>query len=132
MNILAIDYGTKRVGLSWSDTTLGVILPFGVVEKPSLKEKVRELKKILDKENIQRIVVGFPLGLKGEENKNTERVKKFVFELQKNIDIEIEYQDERFSSIGADELGGGVSRDERAAMLILEGYLQRIKKLKGK
>lgn len=128
MNILAIDYGSKRVGLAWADTSLGVILPFGLIEKSSLKEKVKELTEILSKEKIHQIVVGFPIGLNGKENANTERVKKFVFELQKHTDAPVEYYDERYSSYAADAAGAGVSRDERAAMIILEGFLQRKKK----
>lgn len=130
MNILALDYGSKRIGLAWTDTTLGVILPFGVIEKDSLKEKIKEMKDLIAKEKIDRFVVGFPINLRGEENANTERVKKFVYELQKHTDKPIEYFDERYSSYGADAAGGGVSRDERAAMIILESYLDRMKKKK--
>lgn len=130
MNILAIDYGSKRIGLAWTDTSLGVILPFGFIEKPSLKEKIKELEQVISKENIHQIVVGFPIGLNGKENFNTERVKKFVFELQKFTAVPIEYYDERFSSYAADATGDGVSRDERAAMIILESFLQSKKKKK--
>lgn len=130
MNILALDYGSKRIGLAWSDTTLGVILPFGVVEKPNVKAKVKELIELIEKERIDRIIVGYPLSLNGKENANTERIKKFVFELQKSTKIDVEYYDERFSSYGADAVGEGVSRDERSAMIILESYLQRQKRKK--
>ncbi len=130
MNILAIDYGSKRIGLAWTDSSLGVILPFGLVEKPSLKDKVKELAEIIAKEKAQKVIVGFPLGLNGKENANTERVKKFVFDLQKLIKAPVEYHDERFSSYAADAAGAGVSRDERAAMIILEGYLESRKKNK--
>lgn len=125
MNILSIDYGTKRLGLAWSDTALGVILPYGLVEKTLLHEKTKEVAGLLKSERIHKVVVGYPLGLDGKENANTERVKKFVFELQKLTDLPIEYFDERFTSFGADKMGEGVSRDERAAMLILDGYLNR-------
>ena len=128
MSILAIDYGSKRVGLAWTDTSLGVILPFGFVEKPSLKEKIGELAAILAKEKVNKIIVGFPLGLNGKENANTERVKKFVFELQKHTGVPVQFFDERFSSYAADATGEGVSRDERSAMIILESFLQSKKK----
>ncbi len=128
MNILAIDYGTKRLGLAWSDTTLGVVLPYGVVEGDTLPRKITAFVNLLKKERIDKIVVGFPFGIDGKENKNTERVQKFVYELQKHITIPIDYQDERFSSYGADSMGEGVSRDERSAMFILEGYLQKNKR----
>ena len=124
MHILGIDYGTKRIGLAWSDTTLGVVLPYGVVEAKNQELGVRNLVKFLRTENINKIVVGFPLGLNGKENANTKRIKEFVFALQQEIDIPIEYYDERFSSQAADALGGGVSRDEKSAMVILDGYLE--------
>ncbi len=128
MHILAIDYGTKRLGLAWADTTLSVVLPYGLIEKESLAAKIADLSKLINEEKIDQIIVGFPLTLKGAEGSNTERVKKFVFELQKSITAPVEYFDERFSSQAADAVGGGVSRDERSAMVILEGYLKRNKK----
>jgi putative Holliday junction resolvase len=127
MNILAIDYGSKNIGLAWVDTFLGVVLPFGTVQQPSLREKIKELVEIISKERLDQIVVGFPVDRNGVENKNTERVKKFVFELQQKIKVPIEYFDERFTSQAADSLGDGVSRDERSAMIILEGHLERKK-----
>jgi putative Holliday junction resolvase len=128
MNILAIDFGTKRIGLAWADTTLGVVLPYGLIEQESMAKKVSELVALLKKEHIDQIIIGFPLNLKGGENKNTERIKRFVFDLQKETTIPVEYVDERFSSFGADSIGDGVSRDERSAMFILEGYLDKRKR----
>lgn len=128
MNILAIDYGSKRLGLAWTDTALGVILPYGLVEQTLLHEKTKEVAGLLKSERIHKVVVGYPVGLDGKENANTERVKKFVFELQKLTDLPIEYFDERFTSFGADNMGEGVSRDERAAMLILQGFLDSKKR----
>lgn len=127
MHILAIDFGTKRLGLAWADTTLGVVLPYGLIEEEKMDAKVRALSKLINKEKITQVVVGFPLSLKSQENKNTERIKKFVFELQKYITANIDYFDERFSSQAADAVGEGVSRDERSAMVILEGYLHKQK-----
>lgn len=127
MNILSIDYGSKRIGLAWVDTNLGVILPFGIVEKKTVSEKIKELVEIIEKERLDLIVVGFPVDRNGKENTNTERVKKMVFELQKKVKLPIEYFDERFTSQAADAKGGGVSRDEQSAMIILEGFLERKK-----
>lgn len=124
MHLLAIDYGSRRIGLAWSDTTLGVVLPYGLIEEKNEKEKVKALSDLINQEKINKVIVGFPMGLDGKENKNTERVKKFFFELQKYITAPLEFFDERFSSAAADALGGGVSRDEKSAMVILEGYLE--------
>ncbi len=127
MFVLGIDYGTKRIGLAWSDTTLGVVLPYGLIEAKTDSARIKNLADLINKEKIDKAVVGFPAGLNGQETKNTERVKEFVFELQKHTAVPIEFFDERFSSQAADALGAGVSRDEKSAMIILEGYLQKKK-----
>ena len=117
MKILGVDYGTKNIGLAWSDTTLGVVLPFGIVKT------IPSLIKLIKEEKVSKVVVGFPVGLNGKENANTKRVQEAGFEIQKATGLTVEYFDERFSSQAADAMGGGVSRDEKSAMIILEGYL---------
>ncbi len=117
MKILGIDYGTKRIGLAWSDTTLGVVLPFGIVKT------IPSLIKLIQEEKVGKVIIGFPMGLNGKENTNTKRVQEAGFEIQKATGITVDYFDERFSSQAADAAGGNVSRDERSAMIILEGYL---------
>lgn len=119
MKILAVDYGSKRIGLAWSDTTLGVVLPYGVVKN------MAELVKLIKSEATDKVVVGFPVSANGKENNNTNKVKDFVFNLQKQISVPIEIFDERYSSQAADAMGGGVTRDEKSAMVILEGYIQK-------
>ena len=117
MNILSVDFGTKNIGLAWVDTAMGVVLPYGIVKK-------EELADFITKEKIDKVVVGLPLGLDGKENANTDRVKKFAQELESQIFVPIEFFDERFSSVSADRMGAGVSRDEKSAMVILENYLE--------
>ena len=121
MNILGIDYGTKYIGLAWTQTGLDVVLPFGKVETGNWKLEIGEMTK---KEHVSFMVVGLPVGLNGKENENTKRVREFAAELKKYIDVPIEFVDERFSSRAADTMGKGVSRDERAAMIILQTYLE--------
>ena len=122
MRVLALDFGTKRIGLAWTDTALDLILPYGVVTNQ------KAIINLVKKEKVDKIVVGFPLGLSNNENSNTARVKNFVFELQKETSIPIELFDERYTSQAADSAGGSVSRDERSAMQILSGYLLKNKK----
>ncbi|MDO8626246.1 MAG: Holliday junction resolvase RuvX [Candidatus Magasanikbacteria bacterium] len=128
MKILAVDFGQKRLGLAFSDINLDMVLPFGLVVKRTLTAQVRELAALINKEGVKQVVVGFPVSQNGQENKNTERVKQFVYELGKLIAVPIAYFDERFTSQAADAMGGNVTRDEKSAMQILEGYLIRNKK----
>ena len=127
MNILAIDFGTKNIGLAWCDTGVGVVLPYGRIKNEELRMKNKELVNLIEKEKINKIVVGLPVGLDGKENANTARVKKFVEEFKAQIDVPVEFFDERFSSQQADRMGDGVSRDEKSAMVVLEDYLEKLK-----
>ncbi|MBI2443729.1 MAG: Holliday junction resolvase RuvX [Candidatus Magasanikbacteria bacterium] len=128
MKLLGIDYGTKRIGLAWADTTLSAVLPFGVIAKQTAAAPLKEIQELIVNESIGKVIVGFPLGLDGQENRNTDRVKQFAFTLQKALNIPVELFDERFTSQLADRLArSDVSRDELAATAILEGYLERNK-----
>jgi len=122
MNLLAIDYGSKKIGLAWCDDALKVVLPFGII-------KSQELVSLIKREKIDKLVVGLPLGLDGKENDNTKRVRKFVDDLKKEIKIPVDFIDERFTSAQADRMDGGLSgasRDEKSAMVILQSYLDKI------
>lgn len=122
MNILAIDYGTKNIGLAWCDTGIGAVLPFGVVKN------IDEVAKTVSEEKIDHIIIGLPIGIDGKENTNTARIKKFGDGLKQRVSVPVEYYDERFSSQAADRMEGGVSRDEKSAMIILEDWLNSVKK----
>jgi len=124
MNILAIDYGTKNIGLAWTQISLGVVLPYGVIKDKNLAE----LAALIKKENIDKVIIGLPFGLKEKENENTKKIKKFANDLKNIINISVEFEDERFSSQAADRMGAGVSRDEKSAMVILQSYLDKLKK----
>lgn len=118
MNILAIDHGEKRIGLAWVDTGINVVLPLGVVQNEL------ELIKVINEENPDKIIIGLPLSLKNEETKHTEIIRAFAGRVSAQVNIPIEFFDERFSSKQADTMSGGVSRDEKAAMIILQSYLE--------
>ncbi|MDP2692462.1 MAG: Holliday junction resolvase RuvX [bacterium] len=121
MNILGIDYGKKRIGLAWVQVGLDVVLPYGIVGN------IDELVELIKREGINKLVVGMPIGLDGNENDNTARVRKFAEELINKTKLPLEFVDERFSSRQADSMGGDVSRDEKSAMVILQSYLDKVK-----
>ena len=120
MNILAIDYGTKNIGLAWTDTLIGVVLPFGIVHS------LKELVKLINEEKLDKIVVGLPIGVGGSDEKNITRVKEFTKDLEKEIKVPIIFYDERFSSQQADRMIGDASRDEKSAMVILDSFLKHV------
>ena len=83
MRILAVDYGTKNIGLARASSGIDVILPFGKVSN------LPELTSIIIKEKIDKLIVGLPLGLDGSENKNTQRERKIIKEIKKKKKIKI-------------------------------------------
>lgn len=127
MNILAVDFGTKNIGLAWCDTGINVSLPYGVINNTDKNKAKKELTDLINKERIQKVVVGLPLTMDGKDNDNTERIKKFIEEIKLGIKADVEFYDERFSSKQADRMVGGASRDEKAAMILLESYLEKKK-----
>ncbi|MFA5062352.1 MAG: Holliday junction resolvase RuvX [Patescibacteria group bacterium] len=122
MNILGVDYGEKRIGLAWMDTGLDVVLPFGIILNESESDALAKLTDLVKKEKIDEVVFGLPFNLDGTENGHTKQIRNFAELFQNRTDVKIDYVNEMFSSQQADQMGGGVSRDEKAAMVILESY----------
>lgn len=126
MNILAIDFGTKKIGLAWTQSDIGVVLPYGLIyEKPN-SSRLDQLVNLITEEKIDELVVGLPINvdLEKQENMNTKRVRDFIKQLNCRIDIPVTFIDERFSSAEADEMGGEATRDEKSAMVILQSYFK--------
>jgi len=123
MNVIALDYGTKRIGLAWMQSGLDVVLPFGIIANKDIETTMKEIVSLIKEEHINLLIIGLPVTLEdGTENSNTKRVRAFADILKKHISIPIEFVDERLSSFEADEMGGSASRDEKAAMVILSTY----------
>ncbi len=127
MNILALDYGRKRIGVAWVDTGINVVLPLGVIENTG-EAVFTKLADLIKKENADTVVIGLPTGMDGSENENTKNIRAFGEKLEKSISTPIVFVDERFSSRQADAMGQGVSRDEKSAMVILDSYLESVRR----
>lgn len=123
MNILGIDFGTKRIGLAWMQEGLDVVLPYGRIEQVNEQQTIEELYTLVNQEHIAKIVIGLPLTLEdGSENAHTKKIRRFAQVLHEKISLPVVFIDERLSSFQADDMGGEASRDEKAAMVILENY----------
>jgi len=133
MKILSIDYGDKRIGLAISDKNGKLASRFLMLENKSLKKSIVEIKKIITEKNIQKIIVGIPIGLRGE-SAQTKNIKEFSVKLSENISIPIIGMNEVFTSKMAEEnlRKAGVKKedikkiiDQEAARIILQDYLNR-------
>lgn len=139
--ILAIDYGKKRTGLAVTDP-LQIIA--GGLATVSTSELFDYLKKYIQSEPVERIVIGEPLQPNGEPSENLQRVKAFVNRWRKAVpEIPIEFYDERFTSVLAHQamIDGGLKKkaradkalvDEISATIILQDYMRFIQFRKEK
>lgn len=125
--ILAIDYGTKKIGLAISDETNKIALPFLNLEGQSQENFIKEIKEICQKEKIKEIILGLPKTLEGKEAKQAKKVKKFAQFLKKALDLPIIFEDERFTSKMAQKfLERDKKKDDKvAAQILLQGYLDK-------
>jgi len=131
--ILSIDYGRKRTGLAVTDP-LQIIA--GGLATVATSELFEWLQSYIEKEDVERIVIGEPRQPNGEPSENLARVQQFVNRWRKVVpSIPIEYYDERFTSVLAHQvmIDGGLHKkarqnkglvDEISATIILEDYMR--------
>lgn len=131
--ILSIDYGKKRTGIAVTDP-LQIIA--GGLTTVKTSDLFTFLTDYLDKENVERIVIGEPKQTNGEPSENMGRVASFVGRWKKTFpSVPIELYDERFTSVLAHKtmLDGGLRKkarqdkalvDEISATIILQSYLE--------
>ena len=130
MRILALDWGTVRIGAAISDPDGKIAFPMDkFIEN---KHASDEIKKIISEKEVGKIIIGLPKSLSGEESESSKAVREFVANLQEQTTCAFEYVDERLSSVGAGKVltDQGVSQkdqrelvDNLAAQQILQQYL---------
>ena len=131
--IVALDYGTKRVGIAVTDPSAIIATPLETIHS---KDILEFLKIYDDKENIKSFVVGLPKKLNNTDTHATKPVRMFVRQLGKKFPgKEIHLCDERFTSKIAQQamLEGGMKKKDRqnkwnvdkiSATIILQSYLE--------
>ncbi len=133
--LLAIDFGTKRMGLAVSDS-LGITaqgLP--TLERTGREDDLRKIRDVVEKYSAERVILGNPLSLRGSETAMSRRVAKFAQELRRRLSCPVELWDERLTSAQANrvlrESGAGIEKRRRAAdrvaaTLFLQSYLDHL------
>ncbi len=136
--ILGIDFGTKRIGLSMSD-------PLGIIATPysTLKNDATvwsRLKEIVAKEDVEFIVIGMPVTLRGDKSQKAREVEAFTDRLKSETGLNVITSDERYSTLIAQQTllemntkkknrnAKNGTLDSMAAAIILQGYLDSKKK----
>lgn len=133
MRVLSVDYGKKRTGLAVTDPLQLIANGLATV---STSELFEYLAVYIQKEPVERIVVGKPVQPNGCPSENMARVEQFVNRWKKlHPDVPIEYYDERFTSVLAQRtiLASGIGKkarrenkglaDEISATIILQDWM---------
>jgi len=125
MRILALDHGAARCGVAVSDPTGTLATPLGAVERPDTKPGLAALARLVEDHGAERVLVGLPLTMRGEEGEQAERARTFAERLERRVSVPVELHDERLTTRLAERTGGEGEADSRAAAHLLESYLAR-------
>jgi putative Holliday junction resolvase len=122
MRILALDHGTARIGCAISDPSGTLATPLPTIEPP----EPRSVAELAATYEVERVVVGLPLHLSGEEGAQVELVRTFCGELEAVLDVPVETYDERLTTRMAEASrreGATAPPDSLAAAHLLQAYL---------
>lgn len=132
MRIMAIDYGTVRVGIALTDPDAVIAQPFLTLPAKNRAQLLDRLGRIVRENAVGLILVGNPISMKGQPTPQSLAVEQFVKDLRAVVPIEVRLWDERYTSRLADTMlkEKGIRRsvrrtDEVAAAIMLDEYLQR-------
>lgn len=136
MVIMGIDPGGKRIGIALSDPTGFLASPLKVLHRTTLARDLDALRRVAQENDVERVVVGFPIHMSGQEGDEAERARNFAAELEVALGLPVELVDERLSSVEAErQLSESRVRrgrwrerlDAIAAAVVLQGYLDSLR-----
>jgi putative Holliday junction resolvase len=130
--LLGVDYGTVRVGLAVSDPERRIASPLTTYERRGRDGDERYFRKLVEEEEVGRIVVGLPVHTDGSESQKSAEARKYGAWLAGVTGVPVSYFDERFTTVEAEGflLAAGLTnkrrkarRDRVAAQILLQSYL---------
>jgi putative Holliday junction resolvase len=104
MRTLAIDYGTRRIGLALSDESARLASPLQVIQVSSPTDALRQVAEIANKQSALRLVIGLPLNMDDTIGPAAKTVLKWARQLADQCGLPLLFVDERLSSFAADQL----------------------------
>lgn len=130
--ILGLDFGTKRVGAALSDPGRSIAFPLEVYERCGPTQDASHYLRTVEENDVDRIVIGLPVHTSGREGQSAMLTRKFGNWLAKVTGRPVNYFDERYTSVEAEErlISAGLKRHKRkslrdklAAQILLQSYL---------
>jgi putative holliday junction resolvase len=135
MRIMGLDIGSCTIGIAISDELRITAQGLKTIRRKLMEEDLKEITMVIDQYKIEKIVVGLPKNMDGTLGKQAEMVFQWIKASKEKIHLPMVTWDERLSTVGASKilLEADLSRKKRkkvidklAAVLILQGYLDKI------
>lgn len=130
--MLGLDLGERRIGVAISDELGLIASPLTMV--PRQGPVVRDVRALIARYGIVRVIVGMPMGLSGREGPQAASIRAYAESIREELGVPLDYWDERMTTSIAEQhlIASGVRRDKRkqqidavAAAVMLQGYLDR-------
>ena len=135
MRIMALDVGSRTIGIACSDALLMTAQGIETIRRTSLENDFNRLRELISEYEVHELVVGMPKNMNGTKGDRAEKTEEFVEKMKAVIDLPVTFWDERLSTVMAERqlIAADVSRkkrkgviDKMAAIVILQGYLDRL------
>jgi putative Holliday junction resolvase len=123
VKVLALDYGRARTGVAVSDPTGTIARPLCVVERAGSGDGLARVAELIGEHEVERVVVGLPLTLRGERGEQAQEAERFVDALNDVTNVPVVTFDERFTTDLAEQGPAVTPEDARAAAHLLSSYL---------
>lgn len=132
---MSLDVGSRTIGIACSDALLMTAQGIETIRRTSLEKDFNRLQELIAEYEVHELVVGMPKNMNGTKGKRAEKTEEFVEKMKEVIDLPVSYWDERLSTVMAERqlIAADVSRkkrksviDKMAAVVILQGYLDRL------
>lgn len=135
MRIMSLDVGSRTIGIACSDALLMTAQGIETIRRTSFEKDFNRLQELIAEYEVHELVVGMPKNMNGTKGERAEKTEEFVEKMKEVIDLPVTYWDERLSTVMAERqlIAADVSRkkrksviDKMAAVVILQGYLDRL------
>lgn len=140
ISALGLDVGKRRIGVAGCDRTGLIATGLTTIERKSFDHVLAQLQELVEQRQVEVLIVGMPYSMNGAVGTQARHVQKFANAIARNLNIPVEYVDERLTSFQAEQMliaekispsrNKGLI-DRKAASLILQQWLdeRRLKKL---
>lgn len=132
---MALDVGSRTIGIACSDALLMTAQGIETIRRTSLENDFNRLRELISEYEVHELVVGMPKNMNGTKGDRAEKTEEFVEKMKAVIELPVTFWDERLSTVMAERqlIAADVSRkkrkgviDKMAAVVILQGYLDRL------